>query len=301
MNKFGIIYMFRNKINSKVYIGKAVDVKRRYSSHLYYVKSGKGWTIHDAIRKYGIENFEFSSICSAISSEELSNLERDIISQYDSFENGYNETLGGDGVSGRTLSEEAKKRIGDANRGRVKSAETCEKHRQANLGKVLSEDHRLKLLAANMGTPRSEETKRKISEGNKGKKRSEAFKLLPKKPFTEEHKLNISKGGMGKVLSEDHKRKIGEGNLGKKLTEEHKLRISEGGKGRKMSEEHKQKMKEPKSEEHKKNLSISHMGKIPSRASVEKGLETRRLNRERKKLEAEASLPPIQLTPLFLV
>lgn len=52
----GYIYLFRNKLNNKCYIGKTNNIKRRYSNHI----SGKTDSyIHRAILKYGIENFEF--------------------------------------------------------------------------------------------------------------------------------------------------------------------------------------------------------------------------------------------------
>src|SRR5574344_1314220 len=56
MKKF--IYKYENKVNHKVYIGQTNDVRRRFSEHLYG-HSYQTSLIERAIKKYGIENFEF--------------------------------------------------------------------------------------------------------------------------------------------------------------------------------------------------------------------------------------------------
>lgn len=50
------VYLIRNKINGKIYIGSSINFKDRWYKHL----SGKG-NIHlfNATKKYGLENFEF--------------------------------------------------------------------------------------------------------------------------------------------------------------------------------------------------------------------------------------------------
>jgi len=50
------IYGVTNTTNNKVYIGQSIDIDRRWNQHKY----GKGSIIlHNAITKYGIDNFEF--------------------------------------------------------------------------------------------------------------------------------------------------------------------------------------------------------------------------------------------------
>lgn len=94
----GYIYKIENKVNRKAYIGKTdyFDINRRWNEHKRAVnrEDCKNRPLYRAMRKYGIENFEFSII------EETENtVEREIfwIDFYDTYKNGYNSTLGGDG------------------------------------------------------------------------------------------------------------------------------------------------------------------------------------------------------------
>ena len=61
------IYLIRNKVNNKVYIGQSIDIKRRIKEHIrsaqpekYNKKSERdsNTPIHRAMQKYGIDNFE---------------------------------------------------------------------------------------------------------------------------------------------------------------------------------------------------------------------------------------------------
>jgi hypothetical protein len=46
-------------VNEKFYIGKTNNTIKRWKQHQYYSKNNSNLLIHKAIRKYGIENFEF--------------------------------------------------------------------------------------------------------------------------------------------------------------------------------------------------------------------------------------------------
>lgn len=92
------IYKIQNKINNKIYIGQSVDISRRDREHKNksFDKNSSDYNsaIGRAIRKYGYENFSFETI-EECSIEELNDKERYWISYYNSYENGYNLTLGG--------------------------------------------------------------------------------------------------------------------------------------------------------------------------------------------------------------
>jgi group I intron endonuclease len=50
------VYLIRNKINQKIYIGSTINFKERWYKH----KNGKGNKhLHNSIIKYGVENFDF--------------------------------------------------------------------------------------------------------------------------------------------------------------------------------------------------------------------------------------------------
>ena len=94
----GFIYKIENKINHKMYIGKTdyFAVEMRWNQHLRSINSArcKNRALYAAMNKYGVENFEFSVI------EKTDNTsEREVywIEFYNTYRNGYNETLGGDG------------------------------------------------------------------------------------------------------------------------------------------------------------------------------------------------------------
>ena len=133
----GYIYKFENKINGKIYIGKTKNIKERIYQHSHITKN-KNTKFGNAIRKYGIDMFDFS-ILITIYSENSNNLdvilnclERYFIKKYNSFYEGYNCTLGGDGTINFKHSEETKNRL----RHRVVSEDTRKKIGKAHRGKA---------------------------------------------------------------------------------------------------------------------------------------------------------------------
>lgn len=97
-----IIYKIENNINSKCYIGKTTfdSIWERYHCTKNYediIYRHHNKHLRDAFKKYGFENFSFEIICTSDDYEELNYLEVKYIKEYDSFHNGYNCTLGGDG------------------------------------------------------------------------------------------------------------------------------------------------------------------------------------------------------------
>ena len=93
------IYIIKNGINNKVYIGKTErSIEQRFLEHKREAKSRR--TIHrplyHAINKYGEEHF-FISLLEKCSSDQASEKEIYWINYYNSYHDGYNATLGGDG------------------------------------------------------------------------------------------------------------------------------------------------------------------------------------------------------------
>ena len=150
----------------------------------------------------------------------------------------HNRTNGGDGGSGRIMSEKNRKKLSERMKG----------ENNPQYGKIRSEETRRKLSETHKGKnnhfynkTHSEETKRKISEVRKGK--------IP--------------WNKGKTLSEETKRKISEALKGKTLSEETRKKLSEARKGEKHpnygkthSEETKQKLSKYGEKYHYKIYSI---------------------------------------------
>lgn len=101
------IYVIRNAINNKVYVGQTKQgIQNRFNSHL---NSEDDSAIHCAIRKYGKEHFYVEKICDCSSQEELNEKEIFYIKQFNSIApSGYNLTTGGQQFE---FTEEVKSKI----------------------------------------------------------------------------------------------------------------------------------------------------------------------------------------------
>jgi len=176
---YGIIYKATNKINGKIYIGQTVQpLNKRIIEHLCHALLKKDNSyFHNAIRKYGKENFIWEIVAECNLLEELNRAEVKTIEKYNTFENGYNLTRGGEGSIGFKPSNETKR----------------------------------KMSGSHMGKTLSEEARRKISESQIGEKNYN-FGRCP----TEETKRKMSESHIGKIFSEETKKKIGESQRGEK-------------------------------------------------------------------------------------
>lgn len=167
----GVIYKAVNLENGKLYIGKTVKtltIRRKQ-----HEKSVSTLGFHGALKKYGLDQFEWHVLFESDDPMVLSQKEIEFIEQYRSFVgfpncNGYNRTLGGDGAT-----------VGDE-----------------NVSKRL--DVREKLRVASSKWQHSDETKRKISEIRTGQKASDETKekirlaLIGRKmPMGKDHSMAV--------------------------------------------------------------------------------------------------------------
>lgn len=112
------IYKATNTINGKVYIGFDSNWPKRKQRHLSDSSNekSKGFNdvFHKAIRKYGKENFDWQIIYQSKDSKHcLKSMEEYFIKENNSYiyfnnSNGYNMTLGGEGMLGFKHSEKSK-------------------------------------------------------------------------------------------------------------------------------------------------------------------------------------------------
>lgn len=89
------IYKITNKINGKVYIGQSVDYKKRFCGHKASAARGDSGLLYNAMRKYGVCNFE----CECLGRyDNYNEMERYYIALYESTnkELGYNICPGGE-------------------------------------------------------------------------------------------------------------------------------------------------------------------------------------------------------------
>ena len=120
-NEFiGRVYIIKNTINDKVYIGETLySLTRRLKQHFWgaFNKKHESYNCHffRAIRKYGKECFYIELLEEVKLSDKKSvkkriqELEVEYIKKFDSFNNGYNSDTGGNG--GKIYSEDSKRRM----------------------------------------------------------------------------------------------------------------------------------------------------------------------------------------------
>lgn len=90
------IYKITNIINNKCYIGQSINIKRRWEEHLY--ANTHCTFLRYAMAKYGRNAFTFE-VLEECPQDQLNSREQYWIQYYNSYgENGYNLTMGGDGM-----------------------------------------------------------------------------------------------------------------------------------------------------------------------------------------------------------
>ena len=105
MTQYGRIYIIRNTVNDKVYVGQThVSIKLRFQNHLSAARRGLDYVIGKAIRKYGEDKF-YVELLEECLIEELNEREKYWITFFKATDNrfGYNMSIGGNVV--RTTKE----------------------------------------------------------------------------------------------------------------------------------------------------------------------------------------------------
>lgn len=93
-----VIYRLLNTITGKSYVGLTSNFKQRKAKHLREIESGTHRNKHlmNSYRKYGDGVFKWFILESNLSKEQAIEAEIKWIAFYDSFNNGYNKTFGGE-------------------------------------------------------------------------------------------------------------------------------------------------------------------------------------------------------------
>ena len=184
------IYMIRNKINDKVYIGQSIHIQNRLDGHKRELRKGRHDSRHlqFAWDKYGEENFEFLSICEC-KKEKLNEMEQYYILCFESYlgDFGYNTSLGG---QSSLMREETRIKIGNSVRGEKNGF---------------------------YGKHHSEEQKAKWSEQRSGKNAPSYGRTGKKHPFYGKHHTEEAKEKMRQALTGTHYQKEGKDNPNSKV------------------------------------------------------------------------------------
>ena len=96
----GYIYQIINKVDGKRYVGQTIDLQKRKNTHFNELKRNAhpNPLLQEAWNTWGEENFSFVYEEYEILDEDtLNQKEIETIAKYDSFNNGYNRTAGGQG------------------------------------------------------------------------------------------------------------------------------------------------------------------------------------------------------------
>ena len=93
----GVIYIIKNVVANKVYIGQTINFNRRKSEHKFSLKYNKcdNRYIQGDLNKYGIDSFKFEILEDNVNAENLLERETYWINFYKTKDFGLNTTRGG--------------------------------------------------------------------------------------------------------------------------------------------------------------------------------------------------------------
>ena len=197
----GRIYKITNKENGLIYIGCTVNsLEKRFGEHLSRCFTSEYKSkLYNSMKKYGQENFTIELI-EECNLNIIYETEKKYVEQYDSYNNGLNSTIGGEGCLGYTHSPEKKVKIseslknGNSHKGKTyeelygdKADEQREKRRlsvKQGWGSISDEDKNKRVNSiktsirenSKYGIDLVKEIKQKINEGVKIK---ELKKIYP--------------------------------------------------------------------------------------------------------------------------
>jgi group I intron endonuclease len=210
----------------RIYIGSAVNIRKRWIAHLSDLNLNKHQNkkLQNHYNKYGKDDFTFSILISC-EKYELIQKEQYFLDIYKTWFNIYekaysplghkhsqesiNKMKGNTNKLGKKCTEEAKEKLRLANIGKKASDATKQKMRESSLGNKYSLGHRAseetkhKLSEAHKNP--SKETRLKLSNARKGKKRSEEYR-------EKMHKIALERGWKppsrkGVIMSEEEREK----------------------------------------------------------------------------------------------
>lgn len=176
------VYIITNMVNGKQYVGvTSQTIQARFLEHKKSSRHpNRKRKLLRAMRKYGEENFKVELLEDNIPYEQITEKEQFYIAKYDTYNNGYNMTIGGDGICGYAYGEYWREKM------------------QPVWDSIYTEERAKKISNALKGTHKSEQHRKKLSEAKK-----EYYKTH-KNPFTGKHHTDESKQKQREQMTKHH-------------------------------------------------------------------------------------------------
>ena len=244
------VYCIFNAESGKSYIGSAKNIEYRWRKHREMLRRGKHHSLklQNSWEKHGETPWHWLVI-EECPEDLLLEREDHYIVLLNVFRGGYNMS----GKAGKVeLSEDGRKRIGNANRNRVitegelVNRSASQKRRSPDTwrrGWKHTDDAKKSMSKAGRGKPKSPEHRAKLAEHCKKLAEARRKPKVPRYPYkwSEERRKKLSeatilRNATGWQRDPEVRRKNSEGQLGRKLSEETKRRISKASTGRIMPE-----------------------------------------------------------------
>lgn len=250
------IYQIRHIESGKVYVGSAVNPRKRWHKHYCDLIKGRHHSPHlqYAWSKYGKDAFVFEIIEPVLFAEDLVTREQHWIGilHASNRKHGFNVSPIAGSQLGFKFTDESREKMKMSRRGYKHSAESREKIGAAHRGRKysvevrqriseaarkrpsVSDESRAKQSAARVGRKRSPETIQKVADRHRGQKRSAEARqrisegMKRRAPPTEETKQRLS--AAQRRRSPESFQKAADANRGRKRTDEQRQRMADAAK-----------------------------------------------------------------------
>lgn len=168
---YGVIYKVTNTVNGNIYIGQTkTALAKRWSKHCSDARSGAGWILAAAIRKYGKDAFTIDVVEECPDKDALNAAE---IAWILKLQPAYNSS-GGGGVLG-SPSQEVRAKISATATGKKRSKQTRLRMSIAQRNKVISEEERRRRSESMLGNtlrrnPPSQQERDALADRNRARR-----------------------------------------------------------------------------------------------------------------------------------
>lgn len=185
----GTLYVISNRVNNKLYIGITEHTaEARLLEHLSVARCGRGYYLHNAIRRHGVNAFSISTLYVYPSIDDAKAAEIETIAALRAFgyrlynikDGGCAHNVGASALRGRSRSAETRAKIAATLKGHAVSDTARSKMAAAKLGKKRSPEIGARIGAKHRGMKRSDETRARMSLAQKA--RFARDKIIPLSP-----------------------------------------------------------------------------------------------------------------------